>query len=158
MEKKIATIQKEVQKELKSQGLPFLSDQPLFWRPLIQKEENFAHEIRKKDIESIPPLNLAPFIDHTLLKPEATHEQIFTICQEAIEHHFAAVCVNPYWVKVVAQELKKTEVNVCSVVGFPLGATSTTAKVAEAEKAISDGADEIDMVLNVGELKEKHWD
>ncbi len=157
MDKKITSIQKNIREELRSTGLPFLTDQLLFWRTSIQDAEQLAQKIREKSFEDIPPLSLAPFIDHTLLKPEATQDQVLKICQEAIEYHFAAVCVNPHWVKLVARELKNTEVNVCTVIGFPLGATTTAAKVAETQKAISDGADEIDMVINIGELKEKNW-
>ncbi|OIK11371.1 deoxyribose-phosphate aldolase [Bacillus sp. MUM 116] len=92
-------------------------------------------------------------IDHTLLKPESTKEQIIKLCNEAKEHHFATVCVNPYWVSTAAAELKGSGVGVTTVVGFPFGATSTFVKVAEARDAIANGATEIDMVINIGALK-----
>lgn len=96
---------------------------------------------------------LAQLIDHTILKPEATAEDIRKVCREARGYGFASVCVNPYWVPLVAKELQGSDVKVCTVVGFPLGATSTAAKVCEAELALRDGAQEIDMVMNVGALK-----
>lgn len=97
--------------------------------------------------------DLARFIDHTLLKPEATQEQIAKVCREAIEHNFCSVCVNPYWVSTISKLLKGTPVKVCSVIGFPLGATTTASKAYEAGEAIAQGADEVDMVLNIGALK-----
>lgn len=99
-------------------------------------------------------MDYSKFIDHTLLKPGATSEQIEKIINEAKEHHFASVCVNPCWVKKCSLELKGSGVNVCTVIGFPLGATSTHAKVEETKQAIKDGATEIDMVINIGKLKE----
>jgi len=102
--------------------------------------------------------NPASLIDHTLLKPEATREDILKICREAKEHGFASVCVNPYWVALVASELGATKVKVCSVVGFPLGATLTEVKVAETAAALRLGAREIDMVLNVGALRGGDYD
>ena len=95
---------------------------------------------------------IAALIDHTLLKPQATGADIRRLCQEAREHGFAAVCVNPYWVRLAAQELAGSSVTVAAVAGFPLGANETSTKVAEAENAIAAGAREIDMVLNIGEL------
>lgn len=97
--------------------------------------------------------SLARMIDHTLLKPEATKQQIEQLCAEARHFQFASVCVNPCYVKLCAQLLRDTKVKVCTVIGFPLGATSTEAKVAEAEQALKDGARELDMVINVGMLK-----
>ena len=96
---------------------------------------------------------LAAMIDHTLLKPDSTPEQIEQLCREAMEFHFAAVCVNPVYVSVVSRLLEGTGVNACSVVGFPLGAATTANKIAEAREAIRLGASEIDMVLWVGGLK-----
>ena len=96
---------------------------------------------------------LAALIDHTILKPEATRDEVVKVCQEARQYTFASVCVNPYWVPLVARELRGTPVKVCTVVGFPLGATSTESKVAETEIAVRSGAQEIDMVINVGLLK-----
>ena len=96
---------------------------------------------------------IAALIDHTLLRPEATAADVRRICSEARQYNFASVCVNPYWVSVVASELAGSPVKVCTVVGFPLGANTTPVKVAETEAAIRDGAQEIDMVLNIGELR-----
>lgn len=98
-------------------------------------------------------LDLASIIDHTLLKPEATKQQIETLCAEAKKYGFASVCVNPSYVPICVGLLKETNVKVCTVIGFPLGATSTAAKVFEAEQALRDGAQELDMVINIGMLK-----
>ncbi|GIN70982.1 deoxyribose-phosphate aldolase [Bacillus sp. J14TS2] len=97
--------------------------------------------------------NLAEIIDHTLLKPDATKEQIIQLCEEASHYHFASVCVNPEWVSTANQCLQKTNVKVCTVVGFPLGANTTETKVFETTHAIEQGADEVDMVINIGALK-----
>jgi deoxyribose-phosphate aldolase len=96
---------------------------------------------------------IAVLIDHTILKPEATRTDVLKVCREAREYSFASVCVNPYWVPVVRAELQGSPVKVCTVVGFPLGATSTEAKVAETTAALRAGAEEIDMVVNVGALR-----
>jgi deoxyribose-phosphate aldolase len=96
---------------------------------------------------------IAALIDHTSLKPEATEADIRKICGEAREYVFASVCVNPHWVPVVAAELAGSAVKVCSVVGFPLGASATDIKVAETVAAIHAGAREIDLVINIGELR-----
>jgi deoxyribose-phosphate aldolase len=92
-------------------------------------------------------------IDHTLLKPDATRKEIETLCREAAQYSFASVCVNPTWVALCARLLAGTPVKVCSVVGFPLGATTADVKHYETRRAIFDGAVEIDMVINVGALK-----
>lgn len=97
-------------------------------------------------------------IDHTLLRADATRSDIRKLCAEARQYKFASVCVNPYWVPLAAAELAGSAVNVCTVVGFPLGASSTAAKVAETENSVKLGASEIDMVLNIGELKGSHFD
>lgn len=97
--------------------------------------------------------NLAAYIDHTLLKPEATEKDILKLTAEAVQYHFASVCIHPYWVKLAAKELAGTDVKVCTVIGFPLGATTAETKAFETKKAIEDGADEIDMVINIGALK-----
>lgn len=96
------------------------------------------------------------YIDHTLLKPEATQDQIETLCQEAKQYDFASVCVNPYWVPFCKEELKDSDVKVCTVIGFPLGATSSASKAFETAHAIEQGADEVDMVMNIGELLAGH--
>jgi len=96
---------------------------------------------------------IAALIDHTLLKPEATRADIVKLCREARQYSFASVCINPYWVPVVRTELQGSPVKVCTVIGFPLGATSTEAKVAESLAALRAGAQELDMVINVGALR-----
>jgi deoxyribose-phosphate aldolase len=105
---------------------------------------------------SIP--QLAGLIDHTLLKPDATRDDILRLCREAREYGFAGVCINPYWVPLAASELTGPCVKVCSVAGFPLGATTAAIKCAEAEAALGDGAREIDMVINVGALRSGDYD
>lgn len=102
--------------------------------------------------------NIARMIDHTLLKPEATKAQIETLCQEAKEYTFASVCVNPTWVKTAAELLAGTEVKVCTVIGFPLGANTPEVKAFETKNAIENGATEVDMVINIGALKDKNYD
>jgi deoxyribose-phosphate aldolase len=97
--------------------------------------------------------SIARLIDHTLLRPEATRADILRLCREAREYNFASVCLNAYWVPVAASELVGTDVKVCTVVGFPLGATSTEAKISETEAALRAGAQEIDMVQNIGALR-----
>lgn len=97
-------------------------------------------------------MSLASIIDHTVLKTNATREQVERLCDEAAEHGFASVCVNSCWVAAAAERLADSPVKVCTVIGFPLGAMSTAGKVAEATCAVADGADELDMVINVGWL------
>lgn len=98
------------------------------------------------------------YIDHTLLKPESTQTQIDKLIAEAVEHQFASVCVNPTWVSYAAKALKGTEVNVCTVIGFPLGANTSSVKAFETKDAVANGADEIDMVINIGQLKSGQYD
>jgi deoxyribose-phosphate aldolase len=98
-------------------------------------------------------MNLAKYIDHTLLKADAKPAEIARLCREAKENGFASVCVNPCWVEKCAKLLKGSAVKVCTVIGFPLGATSTFAKVEEALQAVDDGAEELDVVVNQGLLK-----
>src|SRR5256714_12304106 len=95
----------------------------------------------------------ASLIDHTLLKPEATDEDIRKLCEEAARYHFASVCINPTWVRAAACNLRGSGVPVCTVIGFPLGATLSDVKAYEARRAILDGAREVDMVINIGALK-----
>ncbi|PVE64653.1 deoxyribose-phosphate aldolase [Priestia megaterium] len=103
--------------------------------------------------------NITGIIDHTLLKADATEEQITVLAQEAKEYSFASVCVNPTWVKKAAELLKDApEVKVCTVIGFPLGATTSAVKAFETTNAIENGADEVDMVINIGALKDKNYD
>ena len=101
---------------------------------------------------------IASVIDHTILKPEATRADLLKVCREARQYGFASVCANPYWVPLMRQELAGTPVKVCTVVGFPLGATSTEAKAAETAAAVRAGAQEIDMVINVGALRSAEYD
>lgn len=103
-------------------------------------------------------MNLAKYIDHTILKPQTTEEQVKTVCAEAREHGFFSVCVNPCYVSLVKAELEGSETKVCSVISFPLGANIPEVKAFEATKAIADGADEIDMVINIGALKDGKYD
>lgn len=97
--------------------------------------------------------NIASYIDHTLLKAEATEQQIIQLCKEAAEYNFASVCVNPAWVSTAAAELTNSTAKVCTVIGFPLGASTSETKAFETADAISKGAGEIDMVINIGALK-----
>lgn len=100
----------------------------------------------------------AKFFDHTILKPEAAEAQVDKICGEALEHGFASVCVNQYYTKFVSEKLKGSDVKVCTVVGFPLGMSDTRVKAFETKAAIEDGAQEIDMVINIGALKDGKYD
>lgn len=100
---------------------------------------------------------LAGMIDHTLLKPTTTKKDIMRLCREAKKYRFAAVCVNPTYVSLAAKLLKNTDVKVCTVIGFPLGATTTEVKAFETENAIKNGAQEVDMVINIGMLKSGNY-
>lgn len=110
----------------------------------------------EKLIEKIT--DLASLVDHTLLKQDATQEQIRKLCQEAREYKFASVCVNPSYVPLVAELLRGSDVKVCCVIGFPLGATTTKTKVFETKEVVENGAQEVDMVINVGAVKSGDWD
>ncbi len=99
-------------------------------------------------------MELNRYIDHTILKPEAGKEQVIKICEEAKENHFASVCINPCWIETAAEILAGTDVKVCTVIGFPLGAMTTESKVFEAQDAVKKGAEEVDMVINIGRLKD----
>lgn len=102
--------------------------------------------------------NIASYIDHTLLKPESTESQVVQLCKEAAEYNFASVCVNPTWVEKAAIELTNSKVKVCTVIGFPLGASTPETKAFETTDAITKGAGEIDMVINIGALKSGNTD
>ncbi|EAZ84482.1 deoxyribose-phosphate aldolase [Lysinibacillus fusiformis] len=102
--------------------------------------------------------NFARMIDHTLLKAEATKEQIEKLCAEAKQFNFASVCVNPIWVKQSSELLQGSDVLVCTVIGFPLGANTPAVKAFEVKDAIANGANEVDMVINIGALKDKNYD
>ena len=103
--------------------------------------------------EAVAPANIASYIDHTLLKPEASEADVLKVCSEAVEYKFKSVCVNPVWVKTVTKALKGSGVLTCSVIGFPLGATPSDVKAFEARGAVLDGADEIDMVINMASAR-----
>ena len=103
-------------------------------------------------------MKLNKYIDHTLLKPDASQEQIETLIEEAKKYDFASVCVNPTWVNFAAQALKATDVKVCTVIGFPLGANTPELKAFETSDAIQHGANEVDMVINIGALKSRNFD
>lgn len=103
-------------------------------------------------------MDIASMIDHTLLKPDATKKMIEELCKEARENQFAAVCVNPYYVKMAKELLKGSKVKVATVIGFPLGANTKEVKAFETINSIENGADEIDMVINIGALKDKDYD
>lgn len=113
-----------------------------------------AHSKHKR----ILPDDLAGFIDHTLLKPDATQAQIVQLCAEARAYHFASVCVNPVYVKLCAHLLKGSGVDTCTVVGFPLGANTAGVKAFETREAVAQGATEVDMVINVGALKSANYE
>lgn len=101
---------------------------------------------------------MASYIDHTLLKPDASKQDIIRICQEAKQYHFASVCVNPAWTSLVARELQGSGVKTCSVISFPLGSEPPRLKAAAASTVLEDGADEIDMVINIGAVKSGDFD
>ncbi|MBM7641857.1 deoxyribose-phosphate aldolase [Streptococcus loxodontisalivarius] len=103
-------------------------------------------------------MNLNHYIDHTLLKPESTQDQIKSLIEEAKAYEFASVCLNPTWVAYAAKELEESPVKVCTVIGFPLGATTSDVKAFETKTAIANGADEVDMVINIGALKSGQTD
>ncbi len=104
-------------------------------------------------VDPVPNADIASLIDHTVLKPDAVRDDILRVCREALEYRFASVCVNPWWVPDVARELANSPVKVCTVVSFPFGASSTESKAAETAAAIRMGAQEIDMVMNIGALR-----
>jgi len=103
-------------------------------------------------------MDLAKYIDHTILKPEATFQDVQRLCGEAVEHKFVAVCVNPCYVELAVRLLAGTGVKVATVIGFPLGANLPVVKVFEAQQAVRQGADEIDMVINIGAAKQGEWE
>jgi len=118
--------------------------------------EPFYEEWKKPEEEPTKE-SIAKYIDHTLLKPEATEQHILSLCDEAITYQFASVCVNPYWVSLCSKKLEETDVLVCTVAGFPLGANTTFIKADESSRAVGEGADEVDMVLNIGKLKSGNY-
>ena len=119
---------------------------------------NGADRVAFHGVASEVPLDVAKYIDHTLLKPEATAEEIDQLADEAQEFGFASVCVNPTWVKRSAERLRGSDVKTCAVIGFPLGANTPEIKAMETRRALRDGAREVDMVINVGALKSGDYD
>lgn len=117
-----------------------------------------AARVGLKENVCLPNFAFAQYIDHTLLKPEATRDEIIQLCAEAKENKFASVCINPTYVKLAATLLRGSAVKVCTVIGFPLGASATRVKMYETQVACEDGATEIDMVINLGELKSRTFD
>jgi len=103
-------------------------------------------------------MEISKYIDHTILKPDATSEEVKKVCSEAREYNFASVCINPYYAKLVSSELFGTDVKTCVVVGFPLGANTKEVKAFEASNAVENGAQEVDMVINIAALKDKKYD
>ncbi|MGC8954712.1 MAG: deoxyribose-phosphate aldolase [Fervidobacterium sp.] len=129
-------------------------------RKIVEEKINQFHTSYQPKTLSIDLKNLKinEYIDHTNLKPTATTEEIKLLCQEALEHNFKGVCVNPSFVPLVSEMLKGSNTLTVTVVGFPLGATSTSSKVNETKWAVENGAQEIDMVIHIGKLKEKDYD
>ena len=117
------------------------------YRKLTQEESNLGSAV-----------GINRMIDHTLLKPVATEDEIRALCKEAKENNFMSVCVNPSYVSLSYESLRGSDVKVCTVIGFPLGATSTKTKVFETREAIENGATEVDMVANIGAIKSGNWD
>ena len=132
---------------------PAVGDNPETAREFVRLGATGLTSVAPAEQPGSIPGDLARYIDHTLLKPNATEEQIRTLCAEALEFNFRSVCVNPTWVPLAAELLRGSEVLTCTVVGFPLGANESAIKAMEARRAIRNGAREIDMVINVGALK-----
>ena len=118
---------------------------------LLQQHKNSTH--KKYNLKE----KLSSYIDHTILKPDAVQSEVKRICDEAKEYKFKSVCVNPVHVSYCSKELKNSDVIVCAVIGFPLGANTSETKIAEAEQALKNGATELDMVINIGKLKDKDF-
>ncbi len=135
------------------------------WKDLVTEENvkkilsEFSEFEKSKNTPEIKlsAQELAGMIDHTLLKPDATISEINQLCEEAMQNNFASVCVNPSYVDTCFNLIKSSNVKVCTVIGFPLGATTTQSKFLEAEEAIKNGAEELDMVINIGKLKDKDY-
>ncbi|MBT8090687.1 MAG: deoxyribose-phosphate aldolase [Gammaproteobacteria bacterium] len=134
-------------------GGPCVGDNPETAREFVRLGATGLTSVAPAEQPGSIPGDLARYIDHTLLKPNATEEQIRTLCAEALEFNFRSVCVNPTWVPLAARLLRGSEVLTCTVVGFPLGANEPAIKAMEARRAIRNGAREIDMVINIGALK-----
>jgi len=136
------------------------------WKEVVTEENvkeilndiSELEKLKKSSEVKLSSQDLAGMIDHTLLKPDATISEIKQLCEEAIQNNFASVCVNPNYVETCFEIIKSSNVKVCTVIGFPLGATTTESKFHEAEEAIKNGAEELDMVVNIGRLKDKDYE
>jgi deoxyribose-phosphate aldolase len=136
------------------------------WKELVTEEnvKKILHDLsefeksKKTSKIKLSSQDLASMIDHTLLKPDATLSEIKQLCEEAIQNNFASVCVNPSYVETCFDLIKSSNVKVCTVIGFPLGATTTQTKFLESEEAIKNGAEELDIVINIGRLKDKDYE
>ncbi len=149
----IEQLKQQVWKALKSAGILTHPPENKFWQAWIVEEKA---RLQRTLLSTRPdPAVVSKVIDHTLLKPEAGKAQVHQVCQEAIDHGFASVCVNPVYVAIVRTILQNHPVKTCCVVGFPLGAHTTAIKVSEAEQALKEGAQEIDMVIHIGALKDR---
>ncbi len=138
-----------------------MNNRPSRLEQLIQEKITSVQNTEPAPQRPAPQLGadqLGRMIDHTILKADATRAQVIALCQQAAEYHFAAVCVNPVYVSLCHHLLEKTDVHVCSVIGFPLGATLTQVKVYAANQVIAEGATEVDMVIAVGALKDRNYD
>lgn len=144
MEQLIKQITNEVMAQISNAGVS---------KGSTENREGINSSVKFMNEQVITGPQVARLIDHTLLKPDSTEDQVVTLCEEAKEYGFATVCINPYWVSTAARELKGSKVGITTVVGFPLGSTSTFTKISEARDAIAAGATEIDMVINIGALK-----
>ncbi len=148
------TVAREKSGEGASPGMAVSKKEDEFSAVMQDEQMRIGTTIGVRDVKE----EVGGYIDHTLLNPDATREEIVELCQEAKEYGFASVCINPAWVSLCNQLLQGTDVKVCTVIGFPLGATTTATKVQETREAIANGADEVDMVMNVGALKEGDTD
>ncbi len=156
MDHLIEQVTEKVKEALLAQGLK--GTNPSISKGLTPKQPIVSYVLKNsKDNPKKEELNLASYIDHTLLKPEAGAKELEKICKEALEYHFATVCVNSSNIAYVAKLLEGSLVKPIAVVGFPLGAASTSSKAFEAEEAVRCGAKEIDMVMNIGALKSRDY-
>lgn len=133
--------------------------QHYFEKLITQAQAEYKHRPLNTSIDasSLDGQAIAPLIDHTLLRPDARQTDVLKLCEEARQYGFASVCVNPTWVPLCVELLEDSDILICTVVGFPLGASTTETKALEAEELVSLGADEIDMVMNIGSLKDKDY-